>query len=298
MIASFPDFSKLDLTHKAELEIVTKQFEPYSDFNYTSLHSWNTDGSTEIAKLNGNVVIKLPDYITGDTVYTLLGNKNIDETLNQLLTITPELNMVPEAVIKSIENQALFKISEAPEHHDYIFSLEHLSLLPGQKYRGKRKSIYRFTRTFKNSYILNISDLSSSDTRSNIKSTFEKWVQERGKKNQDYISEQSAIHRLLNSMSLTNLIGIEIIIDKQMVGFSINEAHDNSYIICHFQKSILSHKGIDVFLTSEVAKELMARGYTYVNWEQDLGLDGLKEMKSSYKPIKMLKKYTISRVSD
>lgn len=298
MIATFPDFSKLDLTHKTELENITRQFEPYSDFNFTSLHSWNTDSSTEIAKLNGNVVIKLPDYISGDTIYTLLGNNDIDNTLRQLLTVTSELNMVPEAVIKSIESPASFNISEAPEHFDYIFSLEHLALLPGQKYRGKRKSIYRFMRIFKDSYLINVLDLSSPITQSNIKITFEKWGHERGKINQDYLNEQLAIHRLLKNASSIDLIAMEIIIDKQMVGFSINEAHDNSFIICHFQKSILTHKGIDVFLTSEVAKELLARGYTYINWEQDLGLDGLKQMKSSYKPVKMLKKYTISRVPD
>jgi hypothetical protein len=296
MITTFPEFCNLDPAQRPELESITRLFEPYSDFNFTSLFAWNVDNTTQISILNQNIVIKLPDYLTGKTIYSLLGNSNIDDSLAQILEEVSALTLVPQVVVKAITNPTDFTIREAPEHFDYIYSLDDLAVLAGKKYRSKRKSISRFVRAFENTYEVKILDFNDPSALKNVDSTFERWAQEREKLDEDFVNEQTAIRKLSQSTHFLDLICLEIIIDGQVMGFSINEALDNNFAVCHFQKTILSYNGIDVYFTSEVAKELRVRGFSYVNWEQDLGLPGLKELKTSYKPVKMLQKYTISRV--
>jgi hypothetical protein len=92
-------------------------------------------------------------------------------------------------------------------------------------------------------------------------------------------------------------MGVALYLDGVCVGFSVNEVLDDTYVLCHFQKAVLDFENVDVFLSNVVAKEAMHFGCHYINWEQDLGIPGLRELKQSYKPDLFLKKYTITRHS-
>ena len=46
----------------------------------------------------------------------------------------------------------------------------------------------------------------------------------------------------------------------------------------------------------EEARILHDMNIPYYNWEQDLGIPGLRYSKEKYKPIFYLKKFTVSRV--
>jgi hypothetical protein len=92
-------------------------------------------------------------------------------------------------------------------------------------------------------------------------------------------------------------MGLLVSIDDKPVGFSLCEAVNKDYAICRFHKSVLNYKHLDAFFSNLVAIELKHLGSKYLSWEQDLGVEGLREFKSSYKPIKFLKKYTITKSS-
>jgi hypothetical protein len=47
-----------------------------------------------------------------------------------------------------------------------------------------------------------------------------------------------------------------------------------------------------------MAAYLETREVTYWNWEQDLGIDSLRNSKSSYRPSDFLKKFTVTRKLD
>jgi len=44
-----------------------------------------------------------------------------------------------------------------------------------------------------------------------------------------------------------------------------------------------------------VAEDLLARGYTHMNIQQDLGMEGLRNAKLALKPAYFLKKYSVRR---
>src|SRR3989344_5884162 len=98
----FPQFKKLELSDKEEIEKFTGQFEPYSDFNFVSLYSWNTKDEFKICFLNGNFVVRFLDYDSLVPFYTFLGNTRVLDTLDTLTElaksegITTTLKMIPE----------------------------------------------------------------------------------------------------------------------------------------------------------------------------------------------------------
>ncbi len=292
MILNFPNFVNLNFSLKEEVEAITSRFEPYSDFNFISLFSWNTDESTQVSLLNGNLVISLPDYITGHTTYSIIGANKIDESLGSLRALTDKLTLVPESTVKKIVSTRDFSITEDEDNFDYIYSIIDLIDLPSNKYRSKRKSINKFGRAYGEEVSTNMFKFNEEKNKE-LKELFSWWSQQRDRTEDEVAQEKRAIERILSIAASTNLIGVELKISGSIIGFSINEIINQDNAICHFQKTILSYDNADVFLTNQVSKILGDLNCKYVNWEQDLGLPGLRKMKLSYKPAKFLKKYTV-----
>jgi hypothetical protein len=293
MLPEFPLFSKIDITHKTKLESMVSAYEPYSDFDFTSLFCWNTDGSTEIASLNENLVIKLPDYISGETTYSLLGKNRIDDSLVELLKEFSEISLVPEIVVKHIINQDLFEISEDRDQFDYIYSIFDHATFTGKKFKSKRNKMNRFLQANEENINLEFADFQNKEHHAVIKQIFDKWAHEGDKNSDDAAQESLAIDRLLEFGSEFNLLGQILTINGNPEGFSVVEILSDEYAIYHFQKSLSGNPGIDIYLTNCTSKILLDRGCKYINWEQDLGLEGLRNAKINYQPIKLLKKYTI-----
>ncbi len=294
MIAQFPIFSNLDLSHKAEIEAITASFPPYSDFNFVSLFCWNTDGSTAVSVLHDNLVIKLPDYLTGDTVYSLLGSHSIEESLLELLKIAPSLKLVPEATVNSLTVHDGFNIEEDRDNFDYIYDLGAVAILNGQRYKKIRNKLNSFNNWMPSNLVVrNLQELDSND-KAQLLALFDKWAEHAEQSKEESAAERIAFSRLLEHTSYLNLLFTTLSLDSSVVGASINELLPHQQAICHFEKSIPYHQNIFSFLTNEAAKALREKEAKYVNWEQDLGIEGLRKSKMSYRPQMFLKKYTIS----
>lgn len=294
MIARFPQFSKLELADKPEVESITASFEPYSDFNFTSLFCWNTDGSTQVSRLGNNLIIQLPDYLTGEATYSILGSDDCRAAVATCLQHFRQLNMVPEMVVEQLQDMQGVTIQEQPEQADYIFSVADLAGMPGETYRSKRKSIHRFERAYEGTY--NVIELNLAKHKSSplIQQIFQDWAKERARQPEDIANESAAITTLLTYAEHLNVDVLVLLINSKVVGFSVHEMLPGSYSICHFQKTILDYIGADVFLTNQAYIRLQETGCALVNWEQDLGLPGLHTLKQSYHPVKLLRKYQIT----
>ncbi len=296
MIAQFPHFSKLTIDCKDEIVKLTERFDPYSDFNFTSLFCWDTDGSTEVSILDGNLVIKMADYITNEPLYSLIGETNIDMSMALLIDMAGgSLKLVPEIVISLLDNRDAFCIEEDRDQFDYVYQLPTQADLIGGHYKVKRNKISKFMRTYEDKLTLKKIHFDSPVMKQEISDIFTRWTEERGRDDEESRREAETLDKLFDYGKYFNLVGIQVFMDGVCIGFSINEIVQKGYAICHFQKSILTFEHVDVFLSNLAAKELKHFGCKYVNWEQDLGIPGLRELKSSYLQAFFLKKYTVRK---
>jgi hypothetical protein len=297
MIATYPDFSKLSLEHKDQLARFTAKFEPYSDFNFVSLFSWNTDGSAEVAILDGNLVIRIPDYLDGHPVYSLLGDNRIDASVETLLQSVPKLELVPEAVIQKLEQPGLYDIAEDENNFDYVYDVSHLIHLKGSHFKKKRNKNNVFVKEHEGYELVVkvVKDLDVAHIEA-LQQVDRQWAQIASRDKGDILAERKALGRLFENFSAFELIIVEVVVDNEIKAFSVNELLASGYALCHFEKALTTHhEHLNTFLTIEVAKKLHEAGCEFMNWEQDLGLEGLRRSKQSYHPIRMLKKYTLSR---
>jgi len=78
-----------------------------------------------------------------------------------------------------------------------------------------------------------------------------------------------------------------------LIGFTIFEILDNGYAVSNFQKVNLIYDGASESINYSLAKYLKKQGCIYINFQQDMGIPGLRRAKLDYDPT-FLKKYIIS----
>lgn len=296
-LPTYPDFDTIDIRHKEDIEKIVAKHEPYSDFNFTSLFCWNTDGNTAVALLNGNLVVRQKDYTSSHVNYSLLGSNKVKESLDTLLNDVGCIHLVPQDLVDVIDNTESYDIIEEPDHFDYVYSLDELARLEGGVYKKKRNKVNNYSSDRAEQTEILTLDTISEGLREEIDGLFVQWCFENEKLYAEVEDEADAIHRAVDNFEELGLLIIELRIDGKLKGFSINQKIDDTYAICHFEKSIKAHNSLSPFFVNAVSAELLKRDCRLVNWEQDLGIEGLRQQKRSYAPTKQLKKYAISNIS-
>ncbi len=299
MLPIFPQFKKLELSDREDIEVITSQFPPYSDFNFASLWSYNVNDEAEISVLNKNLVIKFHDYITQDPFYTFIGTNSVKETLDVLLDysssnqIPHELALIPEVVVNQLNgSRKLFSVVDDINNYDYIYQISALSTLSGKRLRGKRNFVNRFLRQYPEAQV-EMLRIDHESAREEMLKLFMDWQTESNKSYEDIVVELKAIKRffLLNQNDHINVLGIRY--KGDLIGFSITEIVNREYAILHFEKCNTTFIGSYQYLKYETAKMLEKNGCMYLNTEQDLGIEGLRKSKQSWCPYTFAKKYKI-----
>lgn len=305
MIPLFPKFKRLELLDWPEIKGFTDDFLPYSDFNFVSLWSWNTDNERMISVLNGNLVVLFTDYNDNRPFFSFIGTHLPSETALALIdfaernSVEPTLKFVPRESAELINKESALLVKEDEDNFDYIFSISKLADLQGSEYKSKRHSADKFFRDNPD-VRLEVCSLSDSAMRSKITLTANKWSENKLITNEthDFSQERGAISRLMQLESFEKLIVTCAFLKEEMIAFSVDEVQNKEYAISHFFKTNHKLNGLSDHFNREIAKYLEGRGVTMWNWEQDLGFESLRKSKNSYRPINLLKKFSITLTSN
>jgi hypothetical protein len=300
VIPAFPQFKKIDVSDRADVEGFTHRHPPYSDFNFTSLWAWDTAGERMISTLNGNLVVQFTDYTTHDPFMSFLGFQETETTARTLIDYAraaglPEVpKLLPKISVNDLRASA-FQIEEDRDNFDYIYSVPELSALCGSQLKDLRRNVRRFRRTHPNIRVEAI-DLQDKGIHRQIVSMVEVWEQHKKHKSKPHegAHEAHAIQRLLETAQEHTLTASALFQDHAMIGFSIEELLPDRYCMGHFWKADCTHTGAYDILVHEVAQHLETRNVAFWNVEQDLGIPALRYSKAKYGTAHFLEKYTVS----
>lgn len=299
MISQFPFFKKISLDDELDIKSYTNKYKPYSDFNFTSLWSWDVQNERQVSDLNGNLVVYFTDYESGEPFLSFLGGNKVDETALTLINyaaekgLPPTLDLVGEESIKSI-NQDKFFVEPSSGNSDYIFDVSKLAFLQGKSFKAKKRSSVNFLAN--NEVSFDCFPLKKQHCVDDLLSLIIKWENNRVKEGKGYSEQEELSLKKLFAATVTNdqLLLSTVLVDNNIVGFSVDEVLVDGYAISHFIKADVSYKGIYEFMNEKIAEKLHERGIVYWNWEQDLGVECLKLNKLSYHPVDLLKKYKVT----
>ena len=303
MIPKFPEFKKLELSDREEVEAFTSKYPPYSDFNFTSLWSWTLDSDAMICMLNENFVIRFRDYLTGAPFLMFLGEKLVNDTTDALIDYSietiqmPSLQLIPHCVTQMLDTSR-FAFEDDRDNSDYIISVQRIRTYDGRDYAHKRREVSRFTRLH-DQFDFRTLDLTDKDVEKAIYGLFSMWLSGKGSgRTLDEEREFLAFQRFLESPLKREILATGIYINDVIGAFWLLEDLHNGYSISHFEKADTEKfPGIFAYLKKQTAGLLDDRNVRFINLEQDLGIPGLRQSKLSYFPEDQLNKYCVTRRS-
>ncbi|HQI78527.1 MAG TPA: phosphatidylglycerol lysyltransferase domain-containing protein, partial [Petrotogaceae bacterium] len=102
--------------------------------------------------------------------------------------------------------------------------------------------------------------------------------------------EKIAIFRALENFDKLGLTGGILKVSGKIAGFTFGEPISEDTVLIHIEKADPDTKGAYTAI-NQVFLEKQWKHMSYVNREEDLGLEGLRKAKESYHPVKMIEKY-------
>ena len=169
--------------------------------------------------------------------------------------------------------------------YDYIYLVEKMSTLSGKKYHGKRNHITNFKKNYPDWKF----EVISKDNIPDCIATHKRWIDEKGE-NEDYDIEFNALKTAFDSYDELGWCGGLIRAGGEVVAFCVGEPQANGKcFVTHFEKASASIHGAYPIINQEFTKNCLG-DYTYVNREEDLGIEGLRKAKMSYNPEIILEK--------
>jgi hypothetical protein len=109
----------------------------------------------------------------------------------------------------------------------------------------------------------------------------------------DGVTDYEACTLALDHREELGLDGLLVYVDGKPGAFSLGETMAAGSMYCvHFEKGLDVHKGVYQFINQQEALAL-PESVVYINREQDVGDEGLRQAKMTYRPVKFVEKYAV-----
>lgn len=303
-IPYFPTFAPINdvkLKDYSQLYSIDCQ---HADFTFNNLNNWlNIGDGVSLSNLNGNLVL-IFDNIFDSKVksMSLAGTHQIDQSIQTIIDYQIEnklsigLIMVPEETVNGIQDTDRYLLKEDRDNWDYILDTHKLSDMTGNKFRTFRRKVNGFINQYKQLNVKSIEiDLTEPHNIKRLTGAMHSWNTTYSVFGNDrQRNEGLAINNgLVNAMKLdVKCLGIEI--DNKLESFVIFQVHkDKSIAIANHLKCNYSYGNIFDFTTHKLAKYLEKESIELINFEQDLGIEGLRAHKMTLRPLTFYKKFTV-----
>lgn len=176
-----------------------------------------------------------------------------------------------------------------PGDWDYVYEVEKMRTLAGKKYHGKRNHIARFKDGDDWSY--------EPITEENLPECVEMnqiWCETYGcDKGESAKLEQCAVRQSFKYFKELSLEGGLLRKGGRVVAFAIGEPINSDTFGVHIEKAFPDVQGAYPMINQQFVEHNM-QGYMYVNREEDMGDEGLRKAKMSYRPELPLEKYVVT----
>ncbi len=275
---------------------LSKQNYRASDLCFTNLCCWGSRFDTRFAVEDGWLFIRFCDNNGRNSYLKPIGEGDIREgvqaimddhkqfdTLFQMRGLTREMIDEIEAAMPGLFDYRLNRSVS-----DYIYTTEKLTHLRGKKLQSKRNHINRFMRENDWSYK---SLTGHPELVKECKAMLDEWmVVNRDEKDPTLTYDVHATTMMLDNFEYLELRGGLICVDNRIAAFTIGEPLTEDTIVVHVEKAFATIHGAYAIINQQFA-EHEAEGYTYINREEDMGIENLRKAKLSYQPDILLEKF-------
>lgn len=181
-----------------------------------------------------------------------------------------------------------FEFKAIRDNFDYIYTRESLATLAGKKLHGKRNHINRFVETYPDWRYETL-------TRENLDDAWQmnvEWCRINGcHESHSLQREACAVRSAFEHYFELELTGGLLRAGGQVVAFCFGSPSADDTFVVHVEKAFSDVQGAYPMINQQFVQNEL-QNYTYVNREDDVGDEGLRKAKESYRPEMMYERYT------
>ncbi|MBU0944619.1 MAG: DUF2156 domain-containing protein [Proteobacteria bacterium] len=256
-----------------------KVAEGISEFTFANLYLFRATHQYRVSMLAGELLL-----ITGvdgiGSFFMLPFGLPDGQRLEQLFEKFKTMKCVSSSQAQVLRRLG-YEIKEDRDNFDYLYTRQDLAELAGRNFHKKRNLI----KAFLNNYSYEGRPLLQTH-KEDVLEILEKWRLNRDEPG-DYVAAKEALEKAEE----LQLCGGIYYVEGNPVAYSLGEelACGKSFVI-HFEKAVSEYKGLWQFINQAFAS-ILPEQYETVNREQDLGNEGLRKAKLSYRPIAFVEKF-------
>lgn len=286
-------FEKLDLQHQQIFEKYKHLANPVSSVhNFTALYMWKDALGIEIYDSGTTLFLRrvIPP-ICGFLPPLCLEEDGLEQAMEEMKAFAFSHDCPFQIIdaekwfLEKLEQHNLpFEFEEDRDNSEYLYDGEKLRNLSGKKMHSKKNHYNNFTKN---------QNYETRPLAGNTKAALglaKRWLE--GKESDYTIGELAGIELSFQHLDVLPIKGITVFVDGICQAFTICEDTTPGSVLVHVEKANDEISGLFTFINSENMKinHPLAQ---IVNREQDLGIEGLRKAKLSWKPMGMVDKYIV-----
>ena len=289
------DFKPIKIQDKELYEkLLFEGKERGCEYSFANLYIW---GRQSVAIIGGHFV--LFSQFDRKTVYPYPVGQGDKKAVIDALIMDAKQRGIPCRITGLDSNELEFIESLYPEQfhfhcdrdsYDYVYDINDLADLKGKKYHGKRNHYYRFKDRFPDY----ISEPITENNTDEVQKMADEWykIKLAENPNGDYLMEQHAISKALANYSKLGFEGIMLKSGGKVLAFTMASKLTNNTLDVHFEKAMPDAEGAYTAINCEFANYIRSKcpEIEYLNREEDMGIEGLRKAKLSYKPHHLTEK--------
>lgn len=290
------DFIPANTTHKELYEsYFTDGKERGCEYSFANLVMW---GQQNIAEISG-CLVRL-SYYGGHISYAFpIGKGDKENAVREIIADAEERGIPCVFMGVYEEDKALletvfegkFRFVAARDSFDYVYDINDLCDLSGRKYHSKRNHLHRFKDTCPHHTFEEITKENISD----VKDFASSWYKEKLAVNpvSDFDMEQIALGRVFRDFDKLEMEGLMLKCGEKVLGFTMGSRLSDTTFDIHFEKASDSIQGAYTAINNGFALYLREKhpSLLFLNREEDMGIEGLRRAKESYRPHHLVEKY-------
>lgn len=288
-------FLQLNLTDKEIFDRYTGNYIN-SESSFTNIMMWNESYFhaeyaiccdsliIKFAGSNGKQRFSMPYGNSNNTIPALLELCKHCRNQNMQLEILDGNQKFVDAVISS----GMFNIeyTQNRDYQEYVYLSENLAVLSGKEMHSKKNHVNKFKRMYNYKFV----PIDASIVPLCLQKA-EMWLDKKYNGNkQEYSKEIRSIRIALNNFEYFKLFGGAIFVGEDLAAFTVGEELNPETVLVHIEKADIGYQGAFAAINYEFASYVQPK-YKYLNREEDMGIEGLRKAKMSYRPAFLTDKY-------
>lgn len=268
-----------------------------SDASFANIYLLRNKYSTKISRYKDFIIRKYSGKGARCGYTFPLGKGDVARALAEIEKDAKECGerlqfaFVTEEQKEVLENAmpARFCYSSDAGDSDYIYLRSELASLSGKAFHKKKNHFSKFVRTYPDYKYYEIGACNIYDAQKVADAWYYEHLQD---EDASQLAEYKAIKEALENFEELGLIGGIIYVNDSPCAMTIASKINENTVDVHFEKAVGEYALNGGYAAINKLFSEKLDGVTWLNREEDIGIEGLRKAKLSYRPKIMLKKYS------